>query len=101
MCGYESPDKPIPRIEALVYRGKNLFEEKSEDKDDEYIFQRPQNYFINDITSEDMKKQIMTESKGSGDVIVPQDCIHLLKDYEELLQWLKELRQSKGADALY
>jgi len=28
MCGYENPGKPIPRIEALIYSGKNLLEKK-------------------------------------------------------------------------
>ncbi len=99
-CGYESPGKPIPRIEALVYLGKNL--ETGEDQQgDEYLFQNPQIYFIEDVTPQDIREEILRSAEGEGKIIIPQDSIHLMKSYDEMLEWLHALRKSKGADELY
>jgi len=100
MCGYENPRKPIPQIQALVYLGKNLFEKEDSDGD-EYFFQDPQICFINDVTAEDVKAQILSVTKDSGRVTVPEDCIHTMKSYDDLLEWLKMLKHSEGADPLY
>ncbi len=99
-CGYETPGKPIPRIEALVYLGKNL--ETGEDQEgDEYLFQNPQIYFIEDVTVQSIKEDILNSAEGSGKIIIPADSIHLIKNYDEMLEWLGTLRKSKGADELY
>ena len=100
MCSYENPGKPIPQIQALVYLGKNLFGKENSDGD-EYNFYDPQIYFINDVTAEDVKAQILRAAKGSGLVTVPADCIHTMKSYDDLLEWLKILKHSEGADQLY
>lgn len=97
MCNYETPSGLIPKVEALVYLGKNLHEKESED--DEYYFQDPQIYFIDEVTIDYVREDIL--SSGSGELIVPADSIHSVKDYDELLQWLEEIRQLKGADNLY
>ncbi len=99
-CGYENPGKLIPRIEALVYLGKNL--ETGEDQEgDEYLFQDPQIYFIEDVTVQSIKEEILSAVEGSGKIIIPDDSIHLMKSYDEMLEWLNSLRKSSGADALY
>ncbi len=100
MCSYENPRKPIPQIQALVYLGKNLFEKENSDGD-EYIFYDPQIYFITDVTAEDVKAEILSAAKGSWQVTVPEDCIHTVKSYDDLLEWLKMLKHSEGADQLY
>jgi hypothetical protein len=99
-CGYENPGKPIPRIEALVYLGKNL--ETGEDQEgNEYLFQNPQIYFIEDVTVQSIKEEILNSVEGSGKIIIPNESIHLMKSYDEMLEWLDTLRKSKGADQLY
>ena len=100
MCGYENPGKPIPRIRALVFLGKMLSDTSSTEVD-EYEFQEPQMYFVEDITDSDIKEQVINETEGSGKVIIPYDCIHMIKDFDELLQWITMLRQSEGASKLY
>ncbi len=99
-CGYENPGKPIPRIEALVYLGKNLA--KGEDQEgDEYWFQNPQIYFIEDVTVQSIKEEVLRSVEGEGKIIIPKDSIHLMKSYDEMIEWLDTLRKSKGADELY
>ncbi len=99
-CGYESPGKPIPRIEALVYLGKNLATGKDQE-DDEYWFQNPQVYFIEDVTVQSIKEDILRAAEGEGKIIIPQDSIHLMKSYDEMIEWLDTLRKSKGAAELF
>lgn len=99
-CGYENPRKPIPRIEALVYLGKNI--STGEDQQgDEYWFQHPQVYFIEDVTVQSVKEEILISVEGSGKIIIPHDCIDMVKSYNELLEWLETLRNSEGADQVY
>ncbi len=57
-CGFENPGKPIPRIEALVYLGKNLATGEDQESD-EYWFQNPQINFIEDITVQNIKEEIL------------------------------------------
>ncbi len=97
MCTYETPSGFIPRIDALVYIGKNLY--KKESDDDEYYFQDPQVYFINEVRIDYVRGEIL--GAGSGKLTVPADSIHIVKNYDELLKWLEELRKLKGADDIY
>lgn len=99
LCGYETPGWPIPQVQALVYLGKKVAEETSEGND--YLFENPQTYFIDDVTAKDVRTEILSAFQGSGHVTVPDDCIHDIKNYDELMQWLKGLGQSEGADELY
>ncbi len=100
MCGYENPGKPIPQIQTLVYLGKNLFK-RDISEGDEYIFQDPQVYFIEDVTADDVKRHILDTSENSGRITVPQDSIDTVLSFDELLAWLETLRHAEGADQLY
>jgi hypothetical protein len=74
---------------------------REESGGDEYIFQDPQVYFIEDATAGDVKQQILSSSENSGRVTVPQDCIDEVLSFDELLQWLKTLRNAEGAEQLH
>lgn len=99
MCGSDNPGKPIPNLQALVYLGKRKL--KGESESYEYLFQHPQMYFIEDVTDEDVKQQILNALENSGRVGVHQDLIDTVKSFDELLQWLTSLRHADGADELY
>lgn len=96
-CNYETPSGLIPRIAALVYLGKNLHEKDS--GYDEYYFQDPQTYFINEVTIDYVREEIL--KSGSGLQIIPEDSIHSVKTCDELIQWLTELRTLRGAEDIY
>jgi len=84
----------------LVYLGKNL--EAGEDREgDEYWFQNPQIYFIEDVTVQSIKEKISSSIEGSGKIIIPHDSVHLVKSFDELLEWLDTLRKSEDAYQLY
>ncbi len=99
-CGYETAGKPIPRIEALIYLGKNLATGEGQEGD-EYWFQNPQIYFIGDVTVQRVKEEILRSVEGEDKIIIPHDSIHLMKSYDEMLEWLSSLRKSVGAAELY
>jgi hypothetical protein len=99
-CGYENPGKPIPQIQALVYLGKNLSKNEKAGGD-EYWFQNPQIFFIDDVKDQNIREEILKSVEASGKIIIPHDCVDMVKSYDELLSWLQMLRQSDDFDAVY
>lgn len=98
MCGnYDTSGKHVPHVRTLIYLGKNLYKKRSHNED-EYIFLDEKISFIDDITFEDVKEQLLKDSEGSEQVIIPHDRLDAIKSFAEMLEWLESLRKTDSAD---
>jgi hypothetical protein len=98
ICGFKHPKYPIPWIKNYVYVRKNAESDKNE-----YIFQFPQKYFEDDIKnalSDDEFKEI-SDPEHSGEMIMDDDNIHLVKDIDEFISWVSSLKKEKHAQNIY
>jgi hypothetical protein len=102
-CGWSNRKYPVPVIGTYVYIGKNLYEDREDKSQDEFVFESPLKYFENDILnglSEDDKE----EYDGPEDptqMVISEDSLVIIKDIDGLIDFIERTKKEPNAEDIF
>ena len=100
-CGYHHLNYPIPRIQAYVYVGINIFDGDYK-SDHEHYFKEPEAYYAADFIGVPGYEDCNFEDPENKMILlVEEEYLDNFRDYKDLIEWLTELSKDENAKKVF
>jgi len=98
-CAWSNPKHPVPVIRTYVYIGKNLYEDREDKSQDEYIFESPIKFFEKEILNglSENEKEEYEGPEEATQMVIPEDSLDIIKDIDGLIAFLEISKKEPNA----
>ena len=102
-CGWANRKYPVPVIRTYVFIGKNLYEDREDKSQDEFVFESPLKYFENDILN-DLSEDNNEEYDGPEEptkMVISLDSLEIIKDIDGLIDFIERTKKERNAEDIF